>query len=52
MCSDYLQNLNGDEVWSTGRYANPRAGATVEALTAREGDQANRAEEKEEMVRC
>ena len=33
------------------RYANPRAGMTVEALTDREGKQANTSQEKEEMLR-
>jgi len=37
MWSDYLQNLRRAEVWSAARYANPRAGMTVEALTDREG---------------
>jgi len=51
MWSDYLQNLRGAEVWRAARYANPRAGATVEALTDKEGKQANTSLEKEEMLR-
>jgi hypothetical protein len=51
MWSEYLQNLRGAEVWRAARYVNPRAGMTVEALTDREGKQANTATEKEEMLR-
>jgi len=51
MRSDYLQNLQGAEVWRAAQYTNPRAGRTVEALTDREGRQANTAAEKEEMLR-
>jgi len=50
-CSDYLQNLSGAEVWRAAQYANPRASMTVEALTDREGKQANTATEEEEMLR-
>ena len=46
-----MQNLRGAEVWRAAQYANPRAGRTVEALTEREGRQANTAAEKEEMLR-
>ena len=41
MCSHYLQNLRGAEVWRAALYANPPAVTTVEALTVREGKQAN-----------
>jgi hypothetical protein len=51
MWSDYLQNLRGAEVWRAAKYVDTRAGATVEALTDREGKQANTAMEKEEMLR-
>jgi len=49
--SEYLQNLRGAEVSRAARYANPRAGMTVEALTDREGQQANTSQEKEGMLR-
>jgi len=52
MWSEYLQNLRGAEVWRAARYANPQAGTTVEALTDREGKQANTSLEKEELLRC
>jgi len=52
MWSEYFQNLRGAEVWRAVRYVNPRAGMTVEALTDREGKQANTSQEKEEMLRC
>jgi len=51
MWIDYLQNDRGDEVWRAARYANPRAGTTVGALTEREGKQANTILEEEEMLR-
>jgi DNA-binding HxlR family transcriptional regulator len=51
MWSDYLQNLRGAGVLRAARYANHRAGATVEALTDREGKQANTILEKEEMLK-
>jgi hypothetical protein len=51
MWSEYLQNLRGAEVWRAARYVNPRPGMTVEALTDREGKQANTSLEKEEMLR-
>ena len=38
-------------MWRAARYANPRAGMTVEAFTDREGKQANTSMEKEEMLR-
>jgi hydrogenase maturation factor HypF (carbamoyltransferase family) len=37
MWSEYLQDLRGAEVQRAARYANPRAGTTLEALTDREG---------------
>jgi len=51
MLSDYVQNLRGAEEWRAARYANSRASMTVEALTNREGKQANTAMEEEEMLR-
>jgi len=51
MWGEYLQNLRGAEVWRVARYPNPRAGTTVEALTDRDGKQANTSLEKEEMLR-
>jgi len=47
----YLKNLRGAEMRRAARYANPRAGMTVEALTDREGNQAKTSLEKEEMLR-
>jgi len=38
-------------VWRAARYPNPRAGTTLEALTDRDGKQANTSLEKEEMLR-
>jgi len=40
----------GAEVWRAARYTNPRASMTVEAMTDREGKQANTGREKEEML--
>jgi len=51
MWTEYMQNQRGAEVWRAARYANPRAGMTVEALTDREGKHANTSQEKEEMLR-
>jgi len=51
MWSDYLQNLRGAEGWRAAQCVDPRAAATVEALTDREGKQANTTIEKEEMLR-
>jgi hypothetical protein len=51
MWSEYLQTLRGAEFWRAARYANPRAGMTVKALTDREGKKANTATEKEDMLR-
>jgi len=50
MWREYLQNLRGAEAWRAARYANPRAGTTVEVLTDREGKQVNTSLEKEEML--
>ena len=50
MWNDYGQNFRGGEVWMATKFTNPRAGATVEALTDREGKQANTIAEKEEML--
>jgi hypothetical protein len=51
MWSQYLQNLKGAQVWRAARYGNLRGGMTIEALTDRQGKQANTAMEKEEMLR-
>jgi len=51
MSRDYCQNLSGAEVWRVARYANPRVGMTVAALTDRAGKQANTSLKKEEMLR-
>jgi len=51
MWIDYLQNFRGAKVWRAARYANPRAGVTVGALTEMEGKQANTILEEEEMLR-
>jgi hypothetical protein len=51
LCSEYLQNLLGADVWGAGRYANPRVDMTVEGVTYSDGKQANTTMEKEEMLR-
>jgi hypothetical protein len=51
MWSKYLHTLRGAEPWRAARYPKPRAGMTVQASTPREGKQANRKQEKEEMLR-
>jgi len=51
MRSDWLENFWGAEVWVASHCANLLAGVTVEALTDREGRQANTSLEKEEMLR-
>jgi hypothetical protein len=51
MWSDHLQNHRAAEVWRVVKYVNPRSGATVEALTDREDQDANTDTEKEEMLR-
>jgi len=50
MWDNYLQNLTADEVWRAAKFTNPRAGATVEALTDREGKPPNSIADKEEML--
>jgi len=47
-----MQNLRGSKIWRAAQYANPRAAMTVKVFTDREGKQANRSLEKEEMLRC
>jgi len=49
--NDYLKILTGAEVWRAAKFANPWAGMTVEALTDRDGKQANTIAEHEEMLR-
>lgn len=51
MWNDPLKNLRGVRVWRTVEFANPRAGATVEALTDRDGKQENTVTAKEKMLR-
>jgi hypothetical protein len=51
MWSKYLENMRGAEVWRAAGGLNHRASLTVEAITDREGKQANRQLEKEEMLR-
>jgi hypothetical protein len=51
MWNNYLKNLRGAEVWRLAKFANPRAGMTVEALTDKDGNQANTNAEKKEMLR-
>jgi hypothetical protein len=41
----------GAVVWKAARYANHQAGTTMEALTVRDGKEANTSVEKEEMLR-
>ena len=51
MWRDYLQSLRGAKGWRAAQYVNPCAGTTMEALTDREGEQANTSLEKEQMLR-
>jgi len=50
MWSDCLKNFRGAKVWRGARYANPRAVMTIEALTDREGKEANTSLGREEML--
>jgi len=45
------RTLGGARSWRAAKFTNPRAGATVETLTDREGKQANTIAEKKEMLR-
>jgi hypothetical protein len=51
MWTNYLTNMWGAEVWREATFVNTWAGATVEALTDRNGIQAKTITEKEEMPR-
>jgi hypothetical protein len=51
MWGDYLNNLMRAKIWREAWYANPWAGTTVEALTGRDGKQAETGFEKKEMMR-
>lgn len=51
LLNDYLQSLRESEVWRAVMFTNPRAGATMEALTARVGNQANTIAEQEKILR-
>jgi len=46
MWNDYLKNLRGAEVWGAARFANPQAGATMEAVTDRDWIHVNTITEK------
>ena len=46
-----MENIRASKVWRAARYANPRAGMTVEALTDRDGKQAKTSLRQEEMLR-
>jgi len=46
-----LTILRGTEVWRAALFSNPRAGATVEALSIREEKQVNPITEKNELLR-
>jgi hypothetical protein len=49
--NDYLLNLRGADACRGAKFANTRAGATVEALTDRHGKPANTMAKKEDMLR-
>jgi hypothetical protein len=51
MLEDYLKTLRGAEVWRAAMFANPGAGASLEALTDRDGKQAHTITEIEETLR-
>jgi len=51
MRNDYLKSLWRAEVWREVKFANPRAGSTVEALTERDGTHADTITKREEMQR-
>jgi len=51
MWRDYIEQVTGAEVWRAAPYANLRPGATMQALTDREGKQTKTILEKEEMPR-
>ena len=46
-----MENLRRADVWRAARYANPRAGTTMDTLPDREGKQANTSLEQEGMLR-
>jgi len=50
MWIDHVQNLRWGEDWNAAKFTNPRAGATIEALTNSEGKQANTIAEQEETL--
>jgi hypothetical protein len=51
MWNNYVQNLRVGEVWRGAKFTNPRVGASMEALTVREGKQAHSIAEKEKTLR-
>jgi hypothetical protein len=51
MWNDYVKNLRRPEVCRAAKSANPRAGMTMEALTDRDGKQANTIAQKQEILR-
>jgi len=52
MWNEYMPNLRWGDDWRAAKFANPRAGATVDALTNRWGKQANTMAKKEKMLRA
>jgi len=46
-----MRNLRGGEVGRAAMFSNPPAGATVGALTGRQGKLANTIAEKEDLLR-
>jgi hypothetical protein len=51
MWNDRVQSVRGSKVRGVAKFTTPPAGATLEALTDREGKQATTIAEKEEMLR-
>jgi len=51
MWNDYMRDLRGAEGWRAAKFRNPWAGASREAMTDRDGKQANTITEKEEILR-
>jgi len=51
MRDNYLQNHRGGKAWRAAKFTNPRADATVEALTNRVETEANPIAEEEDILR-
>jgi hypothetical protein len=49
-CNNYLKIVSGAEVSRAAKFANPRTGATVEALTNKAGEQVNPVTKKRRNV--